>query len=55
VNFSGVQRCDEFKSGNVAPGSALAASLIYEAPAGDAKLELVFEKVGYRIATFELY
>ncbi len=55
VNLSGVPRSDEFKSGNVTPGSALAGSLIFEAPTADTKLELIYSKVGYRTATIELY
>lgn len=55
VNLSGVPRSDEFKSGKVVPGSALAGSLIFEAPVGDTKLELIFSKTGYRVATIELY
>jgi hypothetical protein len=46
---------DKLSGGNIAPGGALAGAVTFEAPMSDAKLELIFEKVGYRQATFELY
>jgi uncharacterized protein DUF4352 len=51
----GPDRPDKFNGGNIAPGGTLAGALSFEAPAGDAKLELIFEKVGYRQVTFELF
>lgn len=48
-------RGDSLSSSELAPGAMVAGSLVFEAPVGDSKLSLIYEHIGYRQTTFELF
>lgn len=48
-------RDDALRSGTVVPGAFVVGSLIFEVPAGDARLQLLYEQLGYAQTTIDLY
>jgi hypothetical protein len=49
-------RGDALSSGSVAPGGFVSGSIVFEAPVGDVRLEMVYDiPFQYRVATWELY
>lgn len=48
-------RSDSLSSSELAPGAMVVGSMVFEAPVGDAKLQLIYEHIGYRQTTFELF
>lgn len=54
VAFASV-RNDSLHSGDLAPGAFVSGSVVFEAPVGDQRLELVYQSSPYQQATWELY
>lgn len=50
-----IGRTDKLNSGELAPGSFVQGSIVFEAPIGDARLSAIYEKYGYKLATWQLY
>lgn len=48
-------RNDDLNSGQLAPGSFVQGSIVFEAPVGDARLSVIYQKYGYQLATWQLY
>jgi len=46
---------DKLGSGEVAVGSFVVGSIVFEVPAGDSKLSLIYEQFGYAQTTIELF
>jgi hypothetical protein len=48
-------RNDRLSSGELASGAFVSGSVVFEAPIGDKRLELIYQTYGYVQATWELY
>jgi len=50
-----IGRTDGLGYGELAPGSFVQGSIVFEVPIGDARLAVIYEKYGYKLATWQLY
>ena len=49
------ERSDELGSGRVSPGANVMGSIVFSAPVGDMKLQVIYEQFGYKQTTFDLF
>jgi uncharacterized protein DUF4352 len=50
-----IDRNDQLATSNVAPGGLISGTIVFAAPVGDTKLTVVYDQLGYRQATWQLY